>query len=183
MKTFAELEAQDLQWVRAKTKWWKSASYQLQNTDGEVYAMIHREGWGSKVTVDATGNRWIFERRHGFFKPTRIVITSVGTGEQPAEFIQRGNSGVLNYADGRVFNWKAFGLGMTKWMWTNADQQAVLGIELKGFWQWRGEVRVNPEIAAEKAPPLLLFLGWYLILLAKDDAAAAAATIAATSAG
>ena len=181
MKTFEELETQDLQWVRAKTGWWKPASYELQNTDGEVYAAIHRENWSARVTVDSPGNRWTFDRQVRFFKPSRILITSVGTGEAPAEYIQKGNSGTLTYDDGRVFRWKALGLGMTKWLWTNERDQAVLGIEMKGFWKTRGEVRINPEIATEKAPPLLLFLGWYLILLAQDDSAATAATIVAAT--
>jgi len=182
MKSFAELETQDLQWVKAQSGWWKPAVFQLQDANGEVYASIHRGNWNSQATVDASGNRWKFERQIRFFKPTRILITSLGTGDQPAEFIQRGMHGTLTYPDGREFSWKALGLGMTKWLWTNAQQEAVLGFEMKGFWKTRGEVRINPEIAAEKAPPLLLFLGWYLILLAQDDAAASAgATVAALS--
>lgn len=179
MKTFDDLQNQDLQWVKAKKRWWQPPSFELQDADGEVYAAIHRENMSSRVTVDSPGNRWTFERQIRLFKPTRILITSVGTGEAPAEYIQKGSRGTLTYPDGRVFKWRALGLGMTKWMWTNVDDQAVLGFELKGFWQTRGEVRINPEIAVEKSPPLLLFLGWYLILLAQDDTAAAAVVVTA----
>ncbi len=178
MKTFAELEAQDLHWVRAKRAWWHLASYQLRNKDGEVYATIQREGW-DMVTVDAPGNRWKIERQARFLKSRRIVVTSVGTGEPPAEFVQKGHHGILTYPDGRVFTWKALGLGMKTWVWMDAIDRPVLGFELKGFWQTRGEIHIHPESTADKAPPLLLFLGWYLILITKSDAAAAIAPIAA----
>ncbi|MFN8531908.1 MAG: hypothetical protein U0670_25165 [Anaerolineae bacterium] len=181
MKTFAELESLDMNWVKSRTGMFQPASFQLLDHNQQVLATITRSGWGGVATVDAPGNRWTFQRKTRWLK-SFIRITSVGTGEEPAECERHGNSSILTYPDGQTFRWKPVSwLSGSKWVWTDADGSPILGIELRGFWQTRGEVHIDPEMDVQKAPPLLLFLGWYLILLHQDEAAATAATIASTT--
>ncbi|GEM_PF-1897153 len=183
MKTFAELDSLNLVWLNVKGR-----SFQLRSVpegvdprhvspnDGELIATLKRSYWSSRAEVDAVGNRWTFERKIRFFKPTTIVIRSVGTGEEPAAFEQKWNGGTLTYADGRVFHWRTEGILQQRYIWTSDDGTPLLGFEMKGIFKVRGAISINSELEdhvdPHKAPPMLVFLGWYLILLAQDDAAA-----------
>ncbi|MFN8529135.1 MAG: hypothetical protein U0670_11020 [Anaerolineae bacterium] len=160
MKTFAELESLDMKWVKIRTGMFMPVTFQLVDRQQQVLATLTRSGWTGIATVDAPGNRWTMERKTRLFKPSFIRITSVGTGEEPADYAVHGQGGILTYPDGREYHWKsASRFAGTKWVWTDSQGNPVLGIELRGAWQTRGEVHVDPEMDVQKAPPLLLFLG------------------------
>ncbi|MBK8027411.1 MAG: hypothetical protein IPK19_39985 [Chloroflexi bacterium] len=183
MKTLADLEQQDMSWVKARRRrLFDKPRFELRTSDGEVLASITRRGgWRSAVEVDAPGSHWLLEYKPRLFKRPQITIRSVGTGEEPAVFEPKGFEGTLTYPDGRVFTFTRHTrvFKATRWVWALPDGSPILGIEIKSGWSTRGEISLDPDIPTdvltEKAPPLLLFLGWYLILLHEDEQAAASA--------
>jgi hypothetical protein len=173
-KELVELEDQGLKWVQ--TSGWKQ-NYELQDEHGAVIATMHRPSmWSSRVEVTAPGNHWAFERK-GWFRQ-RVIIRSVGTGEEPAQHIYRSTSGRLEYRDGRVFLWKQGNFWGTKWMWTTEDGEPLIGFQTKGFLKIGSEINLNSDLASDKVPSLLIFLGWYLYTLYHEDSTAA--VVAAT---
>lgn len=190
MKTFAELESQNLTWVKSKRRHlFGPTHFELVDETGDVLATLTRKGGRfSAIEVDAPGNRWRIERRKYLFKRGFVSIQSIGTGEEPAVFVPKGFEGTLTYSDGRVFHWRKHTrlLKPAQWVWTTEDGDPILGIELRTTgWKTKGEISIDPDLAPDKigikAPPLLLFLGWYMILLEQD--AMAAASVAMIAAG
>lgn len=171
-KTITEFEEAGLMWVKGRGG---KPRYELQTADGEVLGTITRSYWTSRAEVDAFGNRWTFDRK-GFFRQ-RVVIRSVGTGEEPAEFIYEITKGRLVYPDGRVFVWKQGDFWGTKWVWLTEEGEPLIGFHARGFLNIKGEISYNADLANDKAPSLLIFLGWYLYMLYQDDATAATVTV------
>lgn len=170
-KALAELESGGLKWVTPSM--WK-AEHELRTASGDVIARIHRPKWWNNVLyeVDAPGNRWIFERK-GLWN-RRIEIRSIGTGGTPATFYYQGISGGrLEYADGRVFLWKKGNFWATRWVWTTENGEPVVGFQTGGSLRINADISIAPDQDNDKAPSLLLFLGWYLINLTMQDTAAA----------
>lgn len=169
MKTIRELEDQNLHWVQPSM--WRSV-FELRTEDGSVLATITRTSWfKSTVEVDAVGNRWVFDVK-GLLRRS-IIIRSVGTGEEPAHFVYKGiNGGELTFADGRLFLWKPSNFWGSKWVWTTAEGDPIMGFKTGGALKLNSEISLDPETEADKAPPLLVFLGWYLYLLYVESSAA-----------
>lgn len=166
MKTWAELSSNGLKWEQ------KGGRSLLWDADHTVIAEMRRPRWFSSQTeVDAQGNRWSFERK-GWRKPY-IEIRSLGTGEEPARFTYKGQNGELIYPDGRVYRWNSLNWAGRKWLWSDSNEEPVMGIELTGAFSLRGEIHLDPAIEHAKAPSLLLFLGWFLITTYQDDSTAA----------
>lgn len=166
MKSFAELENQDLRWVQPSA--WKN-EYELQTPDGSAVARIARTSWWNyKAEVEAIGNRWTFDRK-GFWQH-QIEILSVGTGEEPARYFYRGKR--LVFPDGREYLWRSNIWG-SKYTWTTLSGDPIVGFQTGGMFRMNAEIDMDPEVADMKTLPLMIFLGWYLILLARQDAAAA----------
>jgi hypothetical protein len=171
MKTTAELEARGLKWVSTSGL---RKNGELRADDGEVLATIRQPHiWSSLVEVEAVGNRWRFERK-GFFRK-RIEITSVGTGEAPAVYVYKGNKGRLEYADGRVFLWRPGDFWGSKWVWTTEDGVPLIGFKTGGVLRLSSQMSLHPDFEDDKAPSLLIFLGWYLIMLYREDTTSNAA--------
>lgn len=168
MKTFNELENQGLQWTsRGVFK----RSFELRTDDGELLGTMTRPSmWRSLMEVEAPGNRWTFERT-GFFR-RHIVIRSVGTGEEPAEFHYHLQNGRLEFPDGRVVYWRQSNWMGTKWSWVTADGEPIVGFKTKGILQFNADIHLDTEAAQTKSLSLLVFLGWYIINLYQEDSAA-----------
>lgn len=166
MKSFAELENQDLRWVQPSV--WKN-DYVLQTSDGSAIARISKLNWWSdKMEVEAVGNRWEFARK-GWWQQ-RIEIRSVGTGEEPARYFYKGQR--LEFPDGREYHWRSNFWG-SKYTWVTLNGDPIIGFQTGGMFRMNGDIHMDPEVADMKTLPLMIFLGWYLILLARQDAAAA----------
>ncbi|MFQ3568424.1 MAG: hypothetical protein SNJ59_15660 [Aggregatilineales bacterium] len=175
MKTTAELEGRGLKWMRTGGL---RNNGELRDEDGEVLATISQPSiWRRMVEVEAVGNRWRFERK-GIFRQ-RIEISSIGTGEAPAIYIYQypGNKGRLEYADGRVFLWRQGNFWGSKWVWTTEDGVPLIGFKTGGFWRLSGEMSLHPNFEEDKAPSLLVFLGWYLIMLYYEDSAGSSTVV------
>ncbi|MBL8147959.1 MAG: hypothetical protein JNL34_16390 [Anaerolineae bacterium] len=165
MKSLDELSATGLTWEM------KGDISLLKDSDGAILGEMRRPRWFSgRTEVDAQGSRWSFERK-GWHKP-HIEIRSLGTGDEPARFTYKGQNGELTYPDGRVYRWRSAHWAGSKWLWLGPDEQPVLGIELTGSWKVRGEIRLDPDLPPQKAPSLLLFLGWFLVKTYQDDSTA-----------
>lgn len=173
MKTLAEMSATGLKWVQRK------GAYVLMDADETILGQLRRPRWFSaKTEVDAQGNRWTFEKK-GLRHPY-IEIRSLGTGEEPARFEYHGQDGDLIYPDGRVYHWRSVNWNGRTWLWADEDDQPLLGIQLAGGWTMRGEIRIDPEFTSDKAPSLLLFLGWFLVSTYYEESAAIIAATTAT---
>lgn len=177
-KTLAELENQEIKWV--KSGFWHEV-YQLRSDSGDVLGTMRRtSAWKSRYEVDAVGNRWQFERK-GFWRQ-RIEIVALGSGDQPAVYHYRRPSGVLTYPDGRTFIWrKAKGWFNNDWLWTDEGGEPIIGFQQGGGFRVNASISMNPELGTQKAPSLLVFLGWYLLTMQRQDAAAAASVGIAAS--
>jgi hypothetical protein len=176
-KSFAELEFEGLQWKTVGGGW--NPEYALVTDDGETIATLKNSGswWREQAFIDAVGNHWVFERR-GFLK-RYIEISSVGTGDILARFDYRwDDSGELSFPEGRGYRWRQSNFWGSKWVWIDESGEPIMGFKSGGFFRYRADISVDADALADKAPPLLIFLGWYLILLWHKDSAAAA--IAAT---
>jgi hypothetical protein len=174
MKSLTELSVSGLEWTQ------KNGRSVLRETDGDTLGeMRHPRWYSARTEVDAHGCRWSFERK-GLWKPY-IEIRSLGTGEEPARFKHKGHGGDLVYEDGRVYHWQPANWSGRKWLWIDWEDQPVLGIELTGSFTLRGDIQLDPDLTSQKAPSLLLFLGWYLIIAAQDDDVSAAVSVAAIS--
>lgn len=171
-KTLAELENQNIKWHQKS--FWRE-HYELCAEDGTVLGTMRRTSiWKSCYEVDAVGNRWQFEPKGFWWR--RIEITAVASGDQPAVFTYKRPGGVLRYPDGRTFIWRkaSFWLG-SKWVWTTEDGEPLIGFKQGGGFRVNADISVNTDLVSQKAPSLLIFLGWYLITLFRQQQAAAAA--------
>lgn len=171
-KTLAELENQGIRWT--KPSFWRN-DFELCDEHGAVIASIHQPSWWRDlVEVEASGNRWIFNRK-GFWN-RRVEIRSAITGDEPAVFRYNwSGTGQLEYPDGRVFHWKQGNFWGTKWVWTNPDGEPLVGFHTKNSFKLSADISLDPELENAKAPTLLIFLGWYLVVKHHEDSSAAVA--------
>lgn len=173
MKTFKELNLQDLHWAERNS--WKS-THELLDGDDEVIATMKRTSWWrSSYEVDAPGHRWVFERK-GLWN-RRIEITSAGTGDLFATFEYNWNSGgTLTMPDGRIFTWKRTDFWGNQWAWFEGENEAepVLAFSAGGFFRARAKLTFDEDTGA---PVLLVFLGWLLHTLMRQDQAATVAVV------
>ncbi|MCA9910050.1 MAG: hypothetical protein KC519_15435 [Anaerolineae bacterium] len=168
MKGLNELELQNLRWVQPSS--WRR-EYELRSGSGELVGRMVRRGLLREIAeVEAVGNRWVFERK-GFWN-RRIEIHSAGTGDSPAEFDYHFVGGKLIFPDGRELTWRSSNFWSTQWAWTTEDGTPIVGFKTGGAFKLNSEISLDPELADQKALPLLIFLGWYLYLLFHDDSAA-----------
>jgi hypothetical protein len=175
MKDFKDLDLQELHWVQSGG-WGRN--YELRNDADEVVAKLTRpRWWSSYAEVDIPGNRWSFERK-GLFQQ-RIIVKSLGTDDEAAEFIYRFNGGLLEFPDGRKFRWKQSNFWGTKWAWVTEDGQPVVGLEGKGVLRFRGEMSLAPRSAEMQSLALLVFLGWYLLILHREQSSSSAVVVTA----
>jgi hypothetical protein len=171
MKQVKELELQNARWVQ--TRWWKE-DYELRSPEGELLATMTRPHWWNSYTeIEAPGNRWSLERK-GLFR-RRIEIRSIGAESSPAEFIYQWVGGRLELPDGRVFFWKPGNFWGTRYVWTTADGEPIIGYKAGGGLEVSGEMSVAPAAADMPLFGLLMFLGWYLAVLNREDMVTAAA--------
>jgi hypothetical protein len=175
MKSFNDLESQNVRWVQ-QSMW--NNTYELRTDAGDVVATMKRPSmWRSAVEIEAVGNRWRFERK-GFWQ-NRVEATSIGTGEVAATYRAGMMKGSVQLADGRVFHWQQGNWWGTKWTWTDEHGEPIIGFKTGGAFTLNGELNLDPDVMEMKTMSLLVFLGWYLIVLNHEDSSVAA-TVAAT---
>lgn len=150
--------------------------YELRAESGDLIGTLEKpSSWKSNAVVDAPGARLELERKWAWRTGYRIPVTSAGTGDEIAVFKQNTwtHNGTLTFASGSVYHWKS-NLWGSKWTWTDAQDEPVLGFQVGGL------LKPNASVHFDIAQPetlVLLFLGWYLyILFVADSSAAVAAT-------
>lgn len=173
-KDFNELELQNLRWVQAKG--W-SRDFNLVNSEGEITGTIKRPRWwnDSYAEVDAPGNRWSFQRM-GFWQ-RRIIVKSLGTGNEIATCFYGRGKDKLVLTDGRIFYWKQANFWGSKHIWMLENDKPIIGFKAGGFLSFSGEMDIDPSVIDMKSLGLLVFMGWYLILLQRSDASSSGAVV------
>jgi hypothetical protein len=174
-KDFNDLELQGLRWVQVGGAWGWGRDFNLENSDGEVSGTLTRPRWWnhSYAEVDAPGNRWSFQRE-GFFN-RRIVVKSLGTGNEIATYFYRMGKDKLVLLDGRTFYWKQTDFWGSKHAWLNEHDVPIVGFKAGGFLTFGGQINIDPGVIDMKSLGLLVFMGWYLILLQRSDSSSTAA--------
>lgn len=166
MKAFDELDSLDIHW---ETNTW-GTKHTLKDADGEIIAEMRYNSWRVQATVEAVGNRWLFQSR-GFFRRT-IDVISVGMDEHYATYTYKGKT--LTLADGREFYWKQANIWGSKWAWMDSNGDPVIGFQTGGMLRFKSDVRIDPANADDKSLPLLSYLGWFLLYRQRQQASTAA---------
>ena len=143
-----------------------------------VFATLDMSSWGSGAKAGAAEGELTIHTR-GLSQRT-IEITTPNDQTLIASYRSNwtGNSGRLQFADGRTFTWRGLNLWGTRKGWLDAAGQPLLIFQSNG---WTRRLNVTPLPQAAEIPELSLFaiLGLYLVI--RGRRAAAAATVAATT--
>ncbi len=135
----------------------------------EVVATLDMDGWGSNATAEVAEGYVTIESR-GFFNKTYHI--SLGAMEI-AQFIPDwGNSGTLQFADGRLLFWKSAGFLSGEHVWQDGSNNPLLHFR-SSFGGGKLYVMIEPIATNIPELSLLAILGRYLEKLQQRKSAAA----------
>lgn len=138
----------------------------------EVLATLDIDSWGSGATAEAAEGKVTIEAR-GFFGKTYHILQ--GEMELAMFTPNWGNSGTLQFADGRMLYWDSAGFFSGEYLWKDASNNPLLHFR-SSFGGGKLYVVIEPMAVNIPELSLLAILGRYLEMLQQRKNAA---TIAA----
>ncbi len=139
----------------------------------EVLATLDIDSWGSDATAEAAEGYVTIESR-GFFEKTYHILQ--GEMELAVFNPDWGNSGTLQFADGRTLYWDSAGFLSGEYVWKDASNNLLLHFQ-SSFGDGKLYVVIEPIAAAIPELSLLAILGRYLENLQQRRNAATIATM------
>ena len=137
----------------------------------EVLATLDIDGWGSNATAEAAEGPTTIESR-GFFGKTYHILQ--GEVELASFTPNWGNSGTLQFSDGRELYWDSAGFLSGEYVWKDASNNPLLHFR-SSFGGGKLYVVIEPLAATIPELSLLAILGRYLEKLQQRKSAAIAA--------
>ncbi|MBA4407191.1 hypothetical protein C0389_07955 [bacterium] len=178
MKSLKEAGQEHLSWTQPKTT---HQMFELKLKDN-LYGTLHfPKSVGSLAEAETLDGKWTF-KRVGFFT-TRITVRKSGDENDLAVFKPNlmASSGVLEFSDGKKFQWSAANFWETKFEFKDADGGEIVtfrsGMEdhkLKDWFKTQARVEIPEHKYNLPELPIMILLGWYLIIVLQLDSAAGA---------
>lgn len=184
MKSFKEAGKEHLSWMQPKTT---QQLFELRLKDKLFGTLIFPKSVGSLANAETSEGKWTF-KRVGFFS-TRITVRKNGEENDIAAFKPNlmATTGVLEFSNGKKYQWHAANFWDTKFEFKNAEGETVVtfrsGVDDPKFKDWfktqaRVEIAENNNNLTELS--IIILLGWYLIIVLQMDSSAGAVVAAAT---
>jgi hypothetical protein len=184
MKSLKEAGQEHLNWMQPKTT---HQLFELKFNDDLYGTLLFPKSVGSLAEAETLDGKWSF-KRVGFFT-TRITVRKMGEENDIASFKPNmmASSGVLEFADGKKFQWHAANFWETKFEFKDANGETVVtfrsGIEEPKLKDWfKTQARVEIPEHKNNLPELsiMVLLGWYLIIVLQMDSSTGAVVAAAS---
>lgn len=184
MKSLKEAGPEHLNWIQPKTT---HQFFELKSNEYLFGTLQFPKSVGSLAVAESLEGKWTF-KRVGFFS-TRITVRKSGDENNIAIFKPNlmASSGVLEFSDGKKFQWHAANFWETKFEFKDVKEETVVrfrsGIEepkLKDWFKTQARVEIPEQINDLTELSIMVLLGWYLIVAFQMDSSAGA-VVAATS--
>jgi hypothetical protein len=167
MKTFADLQGEDLRWVQPNLL---QPIYELRTMTGGVVATVRRSGFVNAVDeVEAAGGH--YRIAHKGLVNRRFEIRAANGDTQTPLYVFRHSGACLTLPDGSEVLWKKIGRAdSARWEWVRADGTRLMGLSSGGGERITAQLRLDLGAADAGTRLLLAMLGAYLLLLYGDEA-------------
>lgn len=184
MKSLKEAGQEHLSWTQPKTT---HQLFELKFNDDLFGTLLFPKSVGSFAEAETLEGKWTF-KRVGFFS-TRITVRKSGDENDIAIFKPNlmASSGVLEFSNGKKFQWHAANFWETKFEFKDAKEEIVVtfrsGIEepkLKDWFKTQARVEIPEQINDFTELSIMVLLGWYLIVAFQMDSSAGAVVAAAS---
>jgi len=184
MKSLKEAIQEHLNWTQPKAT---HQSFELRLHDQLYGTLVFPKSVGSLAEAETFDGKWTF-KRVGFFS-TKISVRNFGEENDIASFKPNmmASSGVLEFADGKKFQWHAANFWETKFEFKDANGETVVtfrsGIEEPKLKDWfKTQARVEIPEYKNNVPEIsiMVLLGWYLIIAFQMDSSTGAVVAAAS---
>lgn len=184
MKPLKTISTEYPSWIQPKTI---QQIYELRTKDDLYGTLIFPKTFGSLAEAESSEGKWTF-KRVGFFN-TRITVRELGAENDIAVFKPKwtGNAGIVEMANGKIYNWQSSNFWSTKVDFIDANGNAVVtfrsGVDEPKLKDWfKTQARVEVSEFGRDLPELsiLVMLGWYLIVVLNMDSSAGAVVAAAS---
>ena len=178
MKSLKEAVQDHLNWTQPKTT---HQIFELGFKDDLYGSLVFPKSVGSLAEAETHDGKWTF-KRVGFFT-TRITVRKSGEENDLAIFRPNlmASSGVLEFPDGKKFQWQAANFWETKFEFKDNDGETIVtfrsGMEEPKLKNWfKTQARVEISELKNNLPELsiMVLLGWYLIIVLQMDSSAGA---------
>lgn len=184
MKSLKEAGQEHISWTQPKAT---HQMFELKSKDYLYGTILFPKSVGSLAEAETLDGKWSF-KRVGFFT-TRITIRKRGEENDIAFFKPNmmASSGVLEFADGKKFQWHAANFWETKFEFKDANGEIVVtfrsGVEdpkLKDWFKTQARVEIAEDKINVPELSIMILLGWYLIIVLQMDSSTGAVVAAAT---
>ena len=178
MKSIRNIAPATLHWVQLRVI---RHEFELRFED-ELHGTLRWEkAFGSLASGTSDDGQWTF-KRVGFLNP-RVTVRQPGSDLDIAIFKPGWTgSGVLEFPDGRRFQWGQKDFWRLEWIFVEAGQELLRFKSKAGSLKMKVRVDLSPSVKDLPEASLLASLGMYLLVLMRDDSAAASASTVAVTA-
>jgi hypothetical protein len=178
MQSIRKIAPATLYWVQLSAMKYE---FELRSGD-ELHGKLRWEkAFGSLASATSDDGEWTF-KRVGFLNP-RVTIRQPGSDLDIAIFKPGWTgSGVLEFPNGRRFQWEHKDFWRLEWIFEEAGQELMRLKSKAGSLKMKVGVDLSPSVKNLPEASLLASLGMYLLVLMRDDSAAASSSTAAVAA-
>jgi len=171
MKSIRKIAPATLHWVQLHAM---KHEYELRFGDEMCGKLRWEKALGSLASATSDDGQWTF-KRVGFLNP-RVTIRQPGSDHDIAIFKPGWTgSGVLEFPNGRRFQWEHKDFWRLQWAFEEAGQELLRFKSRAGSFKMKVRVDLSPSVKNVAEASLLASLGMYLLVLMRDDNAAAGA--------
>jgi len=184
MKSFQELKNEHPAWIQPKAM---QQLFELRSQENLFCTLTFSKSSGSLAEAESYDGKWTFKRVEFFH--TSFTIREFGKEKDIAVFRPKwtGNSGSLEFVNGKTFHWQSSNFWSTKFEFKKGDGDAVVtfrsGVDepkLKDWFKTQARIEIPESSKNIHELSILILLGWYLIIVLQMDSSAGA-VVAATS--
>jgi hypothetical protein len=178
----AEVSMQSIRKIAPATLHWVQLrgirhQFELRSEDELCGTLRWEKAFGSLASSTSDDGQWTF-KRVGFLNP-RVTVRQPGSDLDIAIFKPGWNgSGVLEFPDGRRFQWEHKDFWRLEWIFEEAGQELCRFKSKVSSLKMKVRVDLSPSVKNLPEASLVASLGMYLLVLMRDDSAAASASTA-----
>lgn len=166
MKSLKRSRAQTLEWVQPKAL----SRYHELFAGAELYGTLTwKKPFGSLALGVCAEESFSF-KRGGFLHPF-VTIRRLSIEDDFGKMeMKLGHNGLLQMADGQVFEFRRLGLWKPQWSFFDESGELICSITKKAkVPRFSGSVKIGEKARRKIHLPLLLLVGWYVIVLFTEE--------------
>lgn len=174
MQSIRKIAPATLHWVQIRAI---KHEFELRSGAELCGTLRWEKAFGSLASSTSEDGQWTF-KRVGFLNP-RVTVRQPGSDMDIAIFKPGWTgSGVLEFPNGRRFQWEHQDFWRLQWTFQEASQELLRFKSKASSLKMNVRVDLAPSVKSLPEASLLASLGMYLLVLMRDDSVAASASTA-----